>query len=77
MPAVIIVGAADELKSGKGILALTSAQAAARIGCSIASLRLYVLQGKITPYPEKIGGIVIFKETDVETFKASRMGSNY
>lgn len=77
MPVMIVVGTSEELKAGKGVLAMTHTQAAARIGCNELTLRKYVAQGRITPYPERFMNAVLYVEKDVETLKASKLAEGY
>lgn len=77
MPVMIVVGTAEELKNGKGHLAYTQTQAAARVGCTEMTLRRYVRDGKITPYAERLMGAVLYTENDVETLKASMLNDRY
>lgn len=77
MPVMIVVGTAEELKQGKGQLALTHTQAAARIGCAEATLRKYVGEGKITPYAERLMNAVLYTEAAVEVLKATKMNDSF
>lgn len=77
MPIAIVVGDEQAIRSGKGKLALTSTQAAAKLGIHERSLRRIVTQGLITPCEEKHGAFLLFAEDDVEQLRKSRLRRSY
>jgi len=77
VPILIVAGTEPELKTGKGEAMLFLTQAAARLGVTERTLRLYVEAGKITPYDERLMGSLLFPEAEVERFKLGRMKDGY
>lgn len=74
MPLVILYGSNEQISSGKGEVAITAAQAAARLGVSASRIRQMVLAERIRPLPERFHGADLFLERDVEVLKAVREG---
>jgi hypothetical protein len=66
MPVWVIYADTEELlKSGRGELALSSTQAAARLGFAERRIRELVKGGELTPIPEKNGVSHLYLERDV------------
>ncbi len=67
----------EQLRGGKGQVALTSTQAAAKLGTHERSIRTFVKQGLLTPCPEKSGSQVLYLEHDVMLLLESRRKAHY
>lgn len=67
----------DELRNGKGQVALTSTQAAARLGVHERRIREFVKNGDLTPCPEKSGCSPLYLEADVMQLLESRKKAHY
>jgi hypothetical protein len=74
MPLVILYGSNEQISSGKGEVAITAAQAAARLGVSASRIRQMVLAERLQPLTERLHGADLFLERDVEMLKAVREG---
>lgn len=67
----------QELRSGKGQVALTSTQAAAKLGVHERRIRAFVNEGILTPCPEKSGCSPLYLEADVMNLLESRKKAHY
>ncbi|MFZ2152050.1 MAG: hypothetical protein WAV09_03020 [Minisyncoccia bacterium] len=65
------------LRSGRGQVALTSTQAAARLGVPERRIRQFVNDAQLTPCPEKFGCSPLYLESDVMQLLESRKKSHY
>lgn len=65
----ILVGTEQDIKNNRGVLALTSTQAAARLEVSERTLRRYVELGRITPHEERCGTLLVFTLESVEKLR--------
>lgn len=73
MPIAIFVGESeDQLRAGKGKRAYTTTQAAALLGITERYIRRLVLDGKITPYEERIFQVPLFVEEEIMTLRENR-----
>ena len=72
MPLVILYGSSEQISSGRGEVAITAAQAAARLGVSASRIRQFVLAGRLQPLGERLHGADLFLESTVEELKAAR-----
>lgn len=72
MPFVLLVGSNEEIREGQGAVALTSTQAAARLGVSATRLRQFVEQTLIRPIEEPTYPGLLFLEDDVERLREAR-----
>lgn len=75
MPVVILYGPNEQIAAGRGEIAITAAQAAARLGVSASRVRQLVLSGELSPLPERIHGADLFLEREIERLKAVREGA--
>lgn len=75
MPLVILYGTNEQISAGKGEVAITAAQAAARLGVSASRIRQMVLAERLQPLGERLHGADLFLERDVEVLKAVREGT--
>jgi len=67
----------EQLRNGKGQVALTSTQAAAKLGIHERRIRAFVNQGLLTPCPEKSGCSPLYLEHDVMILLESRRKAHY
>lgn len=72
MPLVILYGSHDQIAAGRGEVAITAAQAAARLGISASRVRQLVMVGRLEPLGERLHGSDLFLERTVEQLKAAR-----
>jgi len=77
MPILIIVGSKDELRSGKGKVVIPITQAAAALGINENTFRRLIEKDLITPYPERMRGMPLFLEDEVEKLRESREKAGY
>lgn len=78
MPIFTIYADTEEaLRSGKGQVALTSTQAAAKLGVHERSIRTFVKDGILTPCPEKSGCSPLYLECDVIQLLEDRKKRHY
>ncbi len=67
----------QELRAGKGQVALTSTQAAAKLGTHERSIRTLVKAGLLTPCPEKSGCSPLYLEHDIMVLLESKRKAHY
>lgn len=78
MPFRVIWGESEgEIEKGNGQIALTSAQAAARLGVSERRVRGLIEEAKLTPCPEKFWNSPLYLESDVEQLRQQRMKAHF
>lgn len=66
-----------DFDKGRGQVALTAAQAAARLGVSERRVRGFFEEAKLTPCPEKFWNSPLYLESDVEQLRQSRMKAHF
>ncbi len=66
-----------DLRNGRGMVALTSTQAAARLGVHERRIREFVKTGELTPCPEKSGCSPLYLESDVMQLLENRKKAHY
>ena len=67
----------QQLRAGQGEVALSSTQAAARLGVAERRIRNFVADGKLTSCPEKNGCSPLYLERDVMELLESRKKAHY
>lgn len=78
MPLWVVYADTEELlKSGRGELALSATQAAARLGTTERRVRALVMQGELTPVAEKHGVSPLYLERDVMELQEKRKKAHY
>jgi len=77
MPILLVAGTKEELRSGKGKVVIPITQAAAALGVNENTLRRLIEKNQITPYPERMRGMPLFLEEEVEKLRESREKDSY
>jgi hypothetical protein len=78
MPIFTIYAESEEaLRKGQGQVALTSTQAAARLGVHERRIRTFVTEGELTPCPEKSGCSPLYLEADVVELLEKRRKAHF
>ena len=77
MPIVFVAGSREEIRSGRGKVVVSLTQAAAALGVNEATFRRLVAQNAITPYPERIRGMPLYLEDEVEKLRLQREKQGY
>lgn len=77
MPIIFVAGTREEIRSGKGKVVIPLTQAAATLGVNEATFRRLIEKDKITPYPERIRGMPLYLEEEVEALRQSREKEGY
>ena len=73
MPIALLVSKDEgDFRSGRGRLALTTAQAAAHVGVHAKTFEGFVESGMIEPWPEMRGNYRLYLQEDVETLRQER-----
>lgn len=73
---VVYADTEEQLKAGRGQLALSSTQAAARLGLAERRIRFLVSAGELTPI-QKYGASLLYLERDVMELMERRKKDNY
>lgn len=78
MPIYLIWAESEEdFRKSKGQVALTTTQAAARLGVIERRVRGLVEEAKLTPIAEKFGNSPLYLEADIETLRQSRLKAHF
>ena len=77
MPIIFVAGSREEINSGKGKIVLPLTQAAAALNVNENTLRRMIERNEITPYPERMRGMPLFLEEDVEKLRRTREKQGY
>ena len=73
MPIAILVAKNEgDFRSGKGRLALTMSQAAGHLGVHHKTFEGFEQEGRIVPWPERLGPFKLYPADDVEKLKEER-----